>query len=114
MEHQTVCLVARKAEREGICTIVVGSGYDILECLKPPRAVFTDFPMGHPFGRNDKQQQLSIIKDAFRILEQAQEPGTLVVLPYYWGEPWEWIPGKVVEDAGFVNILSDDGKRLDE
>ena len=44
MEHQTVCLVARKAEREGICTVVVGSGYDILECLKPPRAVFTDFP----------------------------------------------------------------------
>ena len=94
--------------------MVVGSAYDILECVKPPRAVFTDFPMGHPFGRNDEQQQLSIIKDAFRILEQAQEPGTLVVLPYYWGEPWEWIPGKVIEDSGFKNILSDEGTGIDE
>ena len=107
-------MVARRAEEEGINTIVAGSAYDILECVKPPRAVFTYFPMGHPFGRNDEQQHISIIKDAFRVLEQAQEPGTLVVLPYYWGEPWEWIPGKVVEDSGFENILSDEGKKIDE
>lgn len=107
-------LAARKAEEEGLCTVVVGSAYDIMECVKPPRAVFTDFPMGHPFGRNNKQQHLSIMKDAFRILEQAQEPGNIVVLPYYWGEPWEWIPGKVVEDHGFKNILSDEGKKIDE
>jgi len=107
-------LVARRAEEEGLNTIVEGSAYDILECVKPPRAVFTDFPMGHPFGRNDEQQHISIIKDAFRVLEQAHDPGTLVVLPYYWGEPWEWIPGKVVEDSGFKNILSDEGKKIDE
>lgn len=107
-------MVARRAEEEGINTIVAGSAYDILECVKPPRAVFTDFPMGHPFGRNDEQHHISILKDAFRVLEQAQEPGTLVVLPYYWGEPWEWIPGKVIEDSGFENILSDEGKKIDE
>ena len=73
-----------------------------METVKPPRAIFTDFPLGHPFGRNNKQQHVSILKDAFRVLQQAQEPGTLVILPYYWGEPWEWVPGKVVTDAGFA------------
>lgn len=94
-------MVARKCEEEGLCTVVVGSAYDVMESVKPPRAVFTDFPLGHPFGRNNRHQHLSIIKDALRILQQAQEPGTLVVLPYYWGEAWEWIPGKVMIDAGF-------------
>ena len=101
LEHQALCLVAREAEEEGLCTIVAGSAYDVMELVKPPRAIFTDFPLGHPFGRNNKGQHISIIKDAFRVLEQAQEPGTLVALPYYWGEPWEWVPGKVVADAGF-------------
>lgn len=105
MEHQTVSLVARKAEEEGLCTVLAGSAYDILELVKPPRAIFTDFPMGHPFGRNNKEQHISLIKDAFRVLTQAQEPGTLVVLPYYWGEPWEWIPGKAVTDAGYENVF---------
>lgn len=105
MEHQTVSLVARKAEEEGLCTVLAGSAYDILQLVKPPRAIFTDFPLGHPFGRNNKEQHISLIKDAFRVLTQAQEPGTLVVLPYYWGEEWEWIPGKAVIDAGYANVF---------
>ena len=46
--------------------MVIGSARDVMEAVKPPRAVFVDFPLGHNTGKPfDKELQLNILKDAF-------------------------------------------------
>ena len=80
-------------EEAGIPTILVSSARDITESVKPPRAVFVNFPLGHGTGKPfDKELQTSIIKDAFAALQSSKEPGTIVDLPYEWKEDddsWE-------------------------
>lgn len=69
------------------------SARDITALVKPPRAVFLDFPLGHQTGKPfDRELQMSIVKDAFQALKTIKEPGTIVDLPYQWGEPFDWKP----------------------
>jgi D-proline reductase (dithiol) PrdB len=85
LDHQTVGLAARVIEEMGIPTIYVGVARDIMLQVKPPRAVFLDFPFGHSTGKPfDRELQMSIIKDAFNALKTNKEPGTLIDLPYKW------------------------------
>ena len=69
------------------------SALDITESVKPPRAVFVNFPLGHQTGRPGQPDlQRAIIRDTFRALETITEPGTVVTLPYVWDESdsaWE-------------------------
>ena len=69
------------------------SALDITESVKPPRAVFVNFPLGHQTGRPGQPElQRAIVRDAFRALETITEPGTVVSLPYVWDEgdsAWE-------------------------
>ena len=69
------------------------SALDITESVKPPRAVFVNFPLGHQTGRPGQPDlQRAIIRDTFRALESITEPGTVVTLPYVWDEndsAWE-------------------------
>lgn len=74
-------------EEAGISTMIVGSARDIMEAVKAPRAVFTDFPLGHNTGKPfDKELQLSILTDTFKALESIEQPGTIIDLPYLWAE----------------------------
>ena len=61
--------------------------------MKPSRAVFVNFPLGHQTGKPfDRELQMSIIKDAFAALKSIKEPGTIIDLPYKWEEgddSWE-------------------------
>jgi len=78
-------------EEGGIPTVYIGSCRDMMGMVKPPRAVFVDFPLGRQCGRpNDQELQLSILKDALKVLVEAKTPGTIVDLPYQWGEPFDW------------------------
>ena len=80
-------------EEAGIPTILVSSARDITEAVKPPRAVFVNFPLGHQTGKPfERELQMSIIKDAFAALKSIKEPGTIIDLPYKWKEgddSWE-------------------------
>jgi hypothetical protein len=59
--------------------------------VKPPRAAFVNFPLGHQCGRpNDKALQRGILLAALEILHTAAEPGEIVTLPFDWGEPFGW------------------------
>ena len=45
----------------------------------------------HPFGQNmgsagDKETQMAVLRAALKTLEEIQEPGTLVDLPFQWPE----------------------------
>lgn len=65
----------------------VTSARDITEAVRPPRAVYLDWPLGHQGGGRpfDAAGQRRVIKDALRTLETITEPGTIVDLPYAWG-----------------------------
>jgi len=82
-----VGLLTRVVEEVGIPTVYVGSARDMMAQVKPPRSVFVNFPLGHQCGKPfDRELQMSIIKDALRVLSTLDEPGAIVDLPYEWGE----------------------------
>ena len=86
-------LIARGIEEQGISTTFVGLMRDVMRLNRPPRAAFLDFPMAHPFGRPlDRLRQLAILREVLGLLESAQESGTLVELPYAWGETFSYLP----------------------
>lgn len=87
MCHQTVSLVARHLEANGIPTICVGSALDILQAGRVPRACFVDYPLGHSAGKPfDVDDQDGIALTALRTLVSATAPDTLVRLPNRWGD----------------------------
>ena len=69
------------------------SALDVTKAVKPPRAVFVNFPLGHQTGKpHQPKLQRSIVRDAFLALESMAKPGTVVTLPYVWDEDddsWE-------------------------
>ncbi len=80
-------LFARAIEEAGIPTVSLSSALDITSSVKPPRAVFVNFPLGHQAGKPfDADGQKRIILDALHVLETATTPGTLVQLQYKWDE----------------------------
>jgi hypothetical protein len=89
--HQTVSLVARHLEANGIATVVVGSARDIVEQCGVPRFLFSDFPLGNPCGRPwDTEMQRSIVGFALDLLESATLPRTTVQTPFLWSEDASW------------------------
>ncbi|MGH7907212.1 MAG: hypothetical protein ACREP6_11345 [Candidatus Binataceae bacterium] len=72
-------------EKAGIPTLTMTSALDITRAVKPPRAVFVNFPLGHETGkRDDPQSQRAIIRDALKAFETIEQPGTIIELPYVW------------------------------
>jgi hypothetical protein len=89
--HQTVSLVARHLEANGIATVVVGSARDIVEECGVPRFLFSDFPLGNPCGKPwDVEMQRRIVGFALDLLESATLPRTSVQAPFVWSEDVAW------------------------
>jgi hypothetical protein len=60
---------------------------DVTEHVKPPRAVFVPFRMGHHFGVPfHRELQRRIVLEALGLLETATESGTIVDLPLTWAQ----------------------------
>lgn len=80
-------LVARVVEEAGIPTVLVSTGRDLTELVRPPRSLFLNYPMGNPFGRaGDAAHQRQVLLDAIALFDTAAEPGVIVDAPYTWGE----------------------------
>lgn len=85
MCHQSVGLVAREIEKAGIPTMCISSAWDVTFSVRPPRAVFVNFPLNHETGKaNDAPLQRSILLDALRAFETLWSPGQILTLPYVW------------------------------
>ena len=85
MCHQTVSLVARHLEAEGIPTVILGAARDIVETVGVSRFVFSDVPLGNPAGRPfDVASQQLALECALRLLETAPGPRTT------WQSPLRW------------------------
>ena len=91
MCHQTVSLVARHLEANGIPTVIMGCAKDIVEYIGVPRFLFSDFPLGSPAGRpNDPESQAATLEFALRVLAAAPGPRTTMQSPLRWSADPEW------------------------
>ena len=85
MCNQSGGLLGRVFEEHGLSTVVVNLNREQPERIRPPRALVLKYPYGQPFGLpEDVDQQRVIVEDALALLQQAQEPGTIVEAPYRW------------------------------
>jgi glycine/betaine/sarcosine/D-proline reductase family selenoprotein B len=99
--HQSMALVARHLESEGISTVCVVSALDIVRSVNPPRATFLDYPLGHTAGRpGDPEEQYGVARRSLGALETMATPGTIDTLPYTWSRDEQWKRDIVEKDAG--------------
>ena len=90
MCHQSVGLISREIEARGVPTLSMTSAWSITASAHPPRAAFTDFPLGHTCGpphRPDRQRD--IMRQALVAFSAINRPGTIVDLGQTWGEKWK-------------------------
>ena len=84
-------LIARHLEANGIPTVIMGCGKDIVEHVGAPRFLFSDFPLGNAAGKpNDIQSQAFTMELALKVLESAVGPRTTVQSPLRWSEDASW------------------------
>jgi len=89
--HQTVSLIARHLEANGISTVVMGCAKDIVEHAAVPRFLFSDFPLGNSAGRpHDPDSQALTFELALRLLESAPASRTTVQSPLRWSTDASW------------------------
>jgi hypothetical protein len=89
--HQTISLVARHLEANGISTVVMGCAKDIVEHAAVPRFLFSDFPLGNSAGKpHDPKSQAFTLEFALRVLETAPGPQTTVQSPLRWSADASW------------------------
>lgn len=78
-------LLVRAVEEAGIPTTSTSSARDLTALVRPPRAVFVNYPLGHQTGKPfDRADQRGICRAALDLLTSATEPGLLVDLPNTW------------------------------
>ena len=89
--HQSVSLIARHLEANGVSTVVMGCALDIVEHCGVPRFLFSDFPLGNGAGRpNDPASQLTTLELALGLLETAAGPRTTLRSPLRWSSTEDW------------------------
>ncbi len=89
--HQSVSLIARHLEANGISTVIMGCAKDIVEYAGVPRFLFSDFPLGNSAGRpNDIASQTLILDLALKMLESAPGPRTTIQSPLRWSSDPAW------------------------
>src|SRR6185437_12605137 len=89
--HQTVSLVARHLEANGIPTVVMGCAKDIVEHAAVPRFLFSDFPLGNSAGKpHDADSQALTLELALDLLESATGARTTMQSPLRWSADASW------------------------
>jgi D-proline reductase (dithiol) PrdB len=76
-----VGLIQRVVEAAGIATISISLSKELTRRVKPPRAVYTGFPMGHPLSYPGQSfRQIEILRILLKHLQAIDSPGCLVEL----------------------------------
>lgn len=89
--HQTLSLVARHLEANGIATVLMGCAKDIPEHCGVPRFLFSDFPLGNAAGKpHDSISQSQTLDLALALLESALGPRTTLQSPQRWSDDHDW------------------------
>lgn len=89
--HQTLSLVARHLEANGIATVLLGCAKDIPEYCGVARFLFSDFPLGNAAGKpHDLISQRETMTLALKVLESAPGPRTTVQSAQRWSDDFDW------------------------
>jgi D-proline reductase (dithiol) PrdB len=76
-------LIQRIFEEQGVSTVSISLNLAITKKVKPPRALYPGFALGHPMGRaHDRDIQLRVLHDALNLLEMDLEPGEVMIKSY--------------------------------
>jgi len=76
-----VGLIQRVIEAAGISTISVSLSKEITGSVRPPRAIYQGFPLGHPISFPGQiSRQLSVMRLLLKHLEEMDTPGTIIEL----------------------------------
>jgi len=79
--------VQRAIEHRGIPTVSITVALDVTEHIKPPRAVFMPFMMGHHFGVPfHRELQRRIILEALTHLAEAKRSGEVRRVALTWAQ----------------------------
>ena len=69
----------------------MSSAYSVTAAVRPPRAVYLDFPLGHTAGKaHDRALQRRVLRDTLDALATIDTPGTIRRLPHRWAEDDAW------------------------
>ncbi|MFZ1491711.1 MAG: selenoprotein B, partial [Ilumatobacteraceae bacterium] len=67
--------LAHVFEAAGLATVVLASNRSVVERMRPPRALYCDFPLGRPLGKpGDATFQLDVLAEAFALLDAPSGP----------------------------------------
>ena len=78
-------------EAGGIPTLCMSSALSITQSVKPPRAVFVDFPLGHTSGKPlAPAEQDALLERTLSAFETITTPGEIRVFDDCWGEDDDW------------------------
>ncbi|HLS68808.1 MAG TPA: hypothetical protein VK035_05650 [Kiloniellales bacterium] len=89
--HQSLTLIARHLEENGIATVIMGVAKDIVEHAGAPRFLYSDLPLGNAAGRpRDPESQLRNLERALDLLERAPGPRTTLQSPEIFSSDMSW------------------------
>lgn len=109
MCHQTVSLVSRHLEANGLPTVVIANARDIVEHCGVARMVFCDFPLGSPCGEPfNPDMQRTVVGLALDLLEGAAAPRTTVEAPLTWSQGIDWKDKIFSDEQPFLDDASED------
>jgi hypothetical protein len=80
-------------EGRGIATLVIGTAYDIMRKVSPPRAAFVDHPVGRTFGPpHERSRHQAVLSRALAELPKFTFTGEIRDLGCQWlpGGSREW------------------------
>jgi D-proline reductase (dithiol) PrdB len=74
--HQTVSLIARALEHEGVPTMTLTVDKEVVTMVRPPRAAFYEGKLGSVAGLpNFPEHQRRVLDEALRLIEPMDQPG---------------------------------------
>ncbi len=83
--HVAAGVLARAIEARGLPTTSIATLRRNVHALKPPRALFLDFPLGCSCGRpGEPEQQREILREALRLAASEWPEWELRRLPFAW------------------------------
>ena len=83
-------VLAQAFEAAGFSTVLVTNMPYWAETMGVPRTIGVEFPYGHQIGMpGDSEMQMTVIRAALSLLEDAREPGTIRELDLEWPQPFD-------------------------
>jgi len=69
-----VSALAHVFEAAGLSTVVLASMHEVVERMKPPRALYCEFPLGRPLGRpGDVELQRDVLERALALFDSPHQ-----------------------------------------